>query len=301
MSLATRCPWCETVFRLTKEQAAVRAGLARCGICNHTFNALDYLVRASELGAQGERLLAASPQLLDPLVEQAYEDSLGSVRDHAADDSSPLPPAKAEDSAIVPPVQDEDVGHKKEADVAMENFSMPSFMRSQGDDERGPRSLAVRLGWATLSLVAFLILCGQLLYYWRGDLLIRFPGAYAPVAQACQMLGCSIVPPHDIEMISIESSALEPVPNAHDVMTFSTLLRNNSPVAERYPDLELTLTDAQDKPEVRRVLTPADYLSSAQRKLINQGLAANSELPVKVEFEISGMPVAGYRAGVFYP
>jgi predicted Zn finger-like uncharacterized protein len=57
MSLAARCPWCETVFRLTEGQVSAKGGMARCGVCNHTFNALDALlsdsaVAALERGAQ---------------------------------------------------------------------------------------------------------------------------------------------------------------------------------------------------------------------------------------------------------
>ncbi len=57
MSLAARCPWCETVFRLTEGQISAKGGMARCGVCSHTFNALDALlsdsaVAALERGAQ---------------------------------------------------------------------------------------------------------------------------------------------------------------------------------------------------------------------------------------------------------
>ena len=39
MLLATRCPFCETVFRIQPQQLAVRHGLVRCGHCQETFDA----------------------------------------------------------------------------------------------------------------------------------------------------------------------------------------------------------------------------------------------------------------------
>lgn len=44
MLLATRCPHCETVFRLQREQLALHDGLVRCGHCRQVFDAARALV-----------------------------------------------------------------------------------------------------------------------------------------------------------------------------------------------------------------------------------------------------------------
>ncbi|VBT11651.1 DUF3426 domain-containing protein [Burkholderia pseudomallei] len=44
MLLATRCPHCETVFRLQREQLALHDGLVRCGHCQQVFDAARALV-----------------------------------------------------------------------------------------------------------------------------------------------------------------------------------------------------------------------------------------------------------------
>ncbi|AOI81445.1 zinc-ribbon and DUF3426 domain-containing protein [Burkholderia cepacia] len=44
MLLATRCPHCETVFRLQQEQLSLPQGLVRCGHCHEVFNASESLV-----------------------------------------------------------------------------------------------------------------------------------------------------------------------------------------------------------------------------------------------------------------
>lgn len=44
MLLATRCPHCETVFRLQQEQLSLHEGLVRCGHCHAIFNASESLV-----------------------------------------------------------------------------------------------------------------------------------------------------------------------------------------------------------------------------------------------------------------
>ncbi|WP_310043638.1 zinc-ribbon and DUF3426 domain-containing protein [Paraburkholderia caribensis] len=47
MLLATRCPFCETVFRLQPEQLTLRRGLVRCGHCKEVFDASSSLFDVS--------------------------------------------------------------------------------------------------------------------------------------------------------------------------------------------------------------------------------------------------------------
>ena len=42
--MRTRCPACETVFRVTSEQLRAKAGKVRCGYCQAVFNAFDELI-----------------------------------------------------------------------------------------------------------------------------------------------------------------------------------------------------------------------------------------------------------------
>ncbi|ACR27700.1 DUF3426 domain-containing protein [Burkholderia glumae] len=44
MPLATRCPHCETVFRISPEHLKLHGGLARCGHCQQVFDAVNALV-----------------------------------------------------------------------------------------------------------------------------------------------------------------------------------------------------------------------------------------------------------------
>jgi predicted Zn finger-like uncharacterized protein len=50
MLLATRCPFCDTVFRLQPAQLALRRGLVRCGHCHEVFDASSSLFELNENG-----------------------------------------------------------------------------------------------------------------------------------------------------------------------------------------------------------------------------------------------------------
>ncbi|WP_080433639.1 DUF3426 domain-containing protein [Burkholderia ubonensis] len=75
MLLATRCPHCETVFRLQQEQLVLHGGLVRCGHCRQIFDAAESLVH--EHAPQPEAALAG-----DADHERAAEEAPGA--DHAA-------------------------------------------------------------------------------------------------------------------------------------------------------------------------------------------------------------------------
>lgn len=63
--MKTRCPSCQTTFRVTPEQLKARAGKVRCGQCQTVFNALDGLLDEAERSGEAARpaalALAAPP------------------------------------------------------------------------------------------------------------------------------------------------------------------------------------------------------------------------------------------------
>lgn len=46
MSLATRCPQCQTLFRVALGQLQMHEGQVRCGRCQHVFSGIDHLTAA---------------------------------------------------------------------------------------------------------------------------------------------------------------------------------------------------------------------------------------------------------------
>jgi hypothetical protein len=70
---------------------------------------------------------------------------------------------------------------------------------------------------------------------------------------------------------------------------------NNAHQAQSFPSIELTLTDRQDVPILRRKITPKEYLSGSSIKL-GEGLAGNDEVRVTLNINAANYPVSGFRA-----
>ncbi|WP_297362579.1 DUF3426 domain-containing protein [Thauera sp.] len=113
--MLTRCPACQTVFRLRPEQLHARRGEVRCGHCFHPFNALDNTVEVPDDAPPAPPAPAPRPARTDPLLDfdipevaparpirapapTAYEDDdwlLPAATEHPASAASVMRPAPA--------------------------------------------------------------------------------------------------------------------------------------------------------------------------------------------------------------
>jgi predicted Zn finger-like uncharacterized protein len=295
MTLATRCPSCQTVFRLSKDHASSHGGMVCCGICGETFNALNYLIAERDLSGLG--VLAGGddePESPPGIQTRQFELPMPSQPQPAGQaDRKREPVMSRKDSEPSPqaqPVPDEVVAAPRASSM---------FLKSISERERD--SWIGRLAWGLLALLGCVTLAGQAAYVWRDQLAAREPELVPFLEQACIGLHCHIDLPSDIEQIAIESSDLQSVPGAHDTYAFTTLLRSHDVYPVRLPAIELTLTDTADHALLRKVFVPGEYLNGAQKDRANVGIAPNGELLVKVVFEANGIKAAGFRTGVFFP
>ena len=176
-------------------------------------------------------------------------------------------------------------------------FAEPDFVTLGKRRQKIGRTLRISMG-----LGSFLLLVGLLaqgVYSFRDQIAARLPQVTPVLARACAMIGCRLALPAQIEALSIESSELQAVPGHSEMFVLTTLLRNDSGIVQAWPNIELTLNDANEQALARRVFAPADYLPATQDAA--KGFAANSEQAVKLFFEVMQLKAAGYRVGLFYP
>jgi hypothetical protein len=158
---------------------------------------------------------------------------------------------------------------------------------------------ARRWPWLLGALLLLLTLLAQAAYHYRSAITLLFPETKPYAAALCASLGCELPLPQRTELMSIEASDLQADTTNPNVMVLSATLKNRAIFNQQYPLLELTLTDAQDQPVVRRVLAPQDFLGKAVNT--QTGFAANTEIAIKVFIEGSEVKATGYRLYLFYP
>jgi predicted Zn finger-like uncharacterized protein len=171
----------------------------------------------------------------------------------------------------------------------------PEFVKRSRRQERTGKTRRILLG-AGIAVLA-LALAAQLVLAFRNTVAARYPGARPALSGACALLGCRVELPAEVENLAIETGELNPL--GADAYVLDTLLRNGGNLLQAWPSIELELIDADDKPVLRRVLGPADYLPPGVHA--GAGFGPHSEQPVKLHFALAGLKPSGYHTFVFYP
>jgi predicted Zn finger-like uncharacterized protein len=150
---------------------------------------------------------------------------------------------------------------------------------------------------AAVALVA--LLAGQAVFHYRDAVVAQWPAAKPLLAEMCAVVGCTVLPPHQIADLPILASDLQADPAHRGLLILTATLRNRAAIALAYPHLELSLTDARDQVVVRRALTPAEYAGGTAD--LAQGIPANGEVAIKLFIDASATTQAGYRLDPYYP
>ncbi|MGS0743327.1 DUF3426 domain-containing protein [Glaciimonas sp. GG7] len=191
----------------------------------------------------------------------------------------------------------------------------PSFIANPGDITAEPRFIAqakrkqhvggsFRTGMWIGSTLLLIALIGQASFTFRDHIAAHVPLLKPVLQRACNTLGCQINLPMAIDGLSIESNELQLIDPARNVFALSVLMRNRNSTVQAWPNIELTLNDANEKAIARRIFTPRDYLSETDATgatRIAQGFSRNTEYSAKLTFELSQLKASGYRVYLFYP
>lgn len=324
--MLTRCPGCTTTFRVTPEQVKARHGKVRCGRCQHVFDAIEFLVDAMPVAAAQEAGAPATAVAISPDTAPdgaATESTAASPASAHADSIDTATLAAEAPAVVVAPAETADADADATPDTATDTNAAPSAAASEmpaapaepaaaHEDSQDPllqpsplsaayaqaRALRVpRWPWTVAALLALLALLAQLAIAYRTELATRQPSLRPWLEMLCAQAHCTVGLPSNPDLVGIEASDLHP--SAQGGLELTATLRNRAPYAQGWPDLELTLTDGADKPIVRKVIAPAQYLPATLSA--EDGFAANTDVALQLQLDAGTLPAAGYRLYLFYP
>jgi predicted Zn finger-like uncharacterized protein len=239
--------------------------VTRCQVCATAFH-----VQRSQLAARGGKVRCGKCGTVFDGVAGLVEEGLESFQ---------LEPS--------PQLGLFDPSRRSEPDEALPEFLLR--------EDRQPRS---PLLWGLLIFAAAALFAAQLGYRYRGEIAGFSPAASEVFAAACKPLRCNPSPPKRPDLMSIESSDLQADPRSESLIVLNAVLRNRATYAQEYPALELTLTDEAERPVVRRVLAPADYVGGSRS---DQSLAAGAEASFRLTLDAGRTRATGYRLYLFFP
>lgn len=280
MRVITHCPACQTQFFATEEQLNKHGGKVRCGQCLQVFDARAQLITVTEDSA-----VAVSQ-------DSNLNDSIST-----ADMAATMQPAQS----VSPDIPADTTVSSAQAETIPAVQPAPSYLNDAVEKTKTrPQYAAKTRGWlwGLGSLLLLLLAVLQSLYFLRDEIAIYYPDLKPYLVQACQPLSCSINLPKQIESIIIDDSDMQEDADHPGLVRFSSTLINNGSHLLAYPNLELTLTDTDDKPVLRRIFKPAEYLPTDNK--IEDGIRAGEQVRIQLAITTSDIAVAGYRVFVTY-
>lgn len=266
--------------------------------------------------------LAAAAQLPAPVEEGASVAAAGYELPAAAEDEdealpladsapdAPQPAAAPEtesesESVAVPepevqaepepePEPEPEAESEPELETEPEPAVEPGFVRAARRKAFWQRK-GVRAALGLVSGVLVLGLAAQVALQERNALAAWQPSLRPALQSLCGVAGCTLAARQDIGQMVIASSAFTRTARA-DGYLLALTIENQASTPLAMPAVELTLTDVQDRPVLRRVLLPAQLSAPST-------LEAQAEWSVSIPVAVTETDarIAGYRALVFYP
>lgn len=156
--------------------------------------------------------------------------------------------------------------------------------------------------WAVLGLLGLAL---QAVWLFK-DPLATYQPALKPILEwVCEQVGCQIRPLQKTDAVVIDYASVDLLRSEHPLdelvleapqWTLQINLRNSDVVPVATPWVELTLTDVQDKPVMRKVLNLTEWGAPA---VMAPGEIREHELLLSLKRENASF--MGYRLLTFYP
>ena len=282
----TQCHQCLTVYRLQAQQLAKARGRFRCGHCGAVFDGLERLIEKlpDELFQDlPEEETSATPVVLEiPAMRPAPRQPALFVADEARDGRrEPRLPgewiALERDAAARSPPRLE-MGHPTQVEGA--------GRRAQ----QAARSSSTR--WWLGSLLLTLILGGQVAYAER-ERLADDPRVRPWLDRACDRLRCNLPLRSQIDAIRLLSREVRPHPQAPKALMISASMVNNAEFTQRFPIVEVTLSDLSDRAIAKRRFLPAEYLAESGN--VERGFPAGATAPLVFEVADPGQEAVAFE------
>lgn len=306
MPMITRCPACETTFRVGSAQLQTHGGMVRCGRCMTVFDGFKTLSVEPELTVSDgpdEQPTPALAHIEPPLPVEAAEQGHGAeqaVESTAIEQNAPafqLVPVSATELAAAAAAEPAAVEFDAGASETLDYGPAPRQLTLDEQLLREQQRVAAirrQRWWGAGAVLMALALVAQAVFVFRGDIATYLPAARPALAGACARAGCTINLTQSPRQIAIEASDLQAVDAARpNLIVLTATVRNHASHDLGFPALDLVLTNTRDHTLARRIFQPREYLDPARDP--HAGIPANAEVTIRLELDTADLNPAGFR------
>ena len=259
MNYITSCPACETQFLLTTEQLKAHRGKVQCGHCEHIFNAKNRLTEISDdihSPAEYQASIEAHGSDITQAIDEKPISEVLNVALGAVPNLDNLDDLEADEKSNDPYIGNTNITSQPDIIEVydVDQINAPIYIDDLITNPKFDKPKTKVNVWLMLFGLILAILAGiQSVYYLRTSISADYPQFKPYLVQACAALKCEIDLPKNLDFFALDDSDMQEDYAHKNVIKFSSLLINNAPYAQAYPNIELTLTDTADQPVLRRL------------------------------------------------
>ncbi len=270
----TRCPSCREAFSISDQQLEIAAGMVRCGMCEHVFDARLYLfdqprddmyesvdvVLEEDTTAIDIEFLDRELQGTHPHIPKSPRPNLPSAFDAAVHkgppEEDPVEDRQATEEPVVPKVIAEEV----------------SKLDSESHNIYWGRWLA---GFTGLLLLAALAL--QITAFIQPQLI---PQRYQTTL--CRWLKCSPKVPRAVDKIEVLNRSIYTHPTRKQALMVTVTIINKADFAQPYPIIKLRFLNVSGEVIAARQFAANHYLKNKP----TQGQLMETDIPLSIKLEV---------------
>lgn len=282
MSLATRCPHCQTAFQVTENQLKSHSGMVTCGVCKKSFNAIDELIGRvpvlSESDLPQENALSREDKLKELFDKKLAPLNLDLPKPQKQQEvASPAVNTQEKEPHLDSTNSKQEVAPEVKVDTPKPTpvedkkpVKQDSFKNEIKQIAPPPKKQSSTFWWWIGALILLLILIGQGVYFYSEKIISALPGTKNAVTNLCRMLNCPVkkvvVAPIVLNIKPGEVKKSETQPNTY---TQTVAISNLSDRATAWPILSLEILSQDNRVLSKQYITPARYLPTSSDTAIN--------------------------------
>jgi len=264
--MLTRCPQCETIFRVADQQLAARDGLVRCGRCLKVFKAVEYAYEVP------------IPTSTD--AEAVYEEEIVLASPDGAH------------TEVITERMSRDANSRDFNDSSSELPSLQELLWGK------KRSRTRPFFWLLGILFLLTILLAQIAWFFATEL-SRQPQLAPWIEKYCTFVGCVVLPERDIGLIELSRARVSPHPRYENVLVVRGSLINRAAFSQDFPLIEVSLSNRRGEIVARRAFDKKLFLT--KQNLDEATMSPNVRFPIFIEFINPGPTASGFEVRLVAP
>jgi predicted Zn finger-like uncharacterized protein len=231
--METRCPNCDTLFRITATQLEMAQGMVRCGYCQHVFDASIDEAQLNVIDNENQLDVFNQAEEIDDIDEALVPDrGIEQIEDEPS-----------EETPLFGDIQTELV---------------PDDLRTES--ARPQTSTLATVAWSFAILLMIGALIGE--YIWFNRYTLVHDQRLRPITnRLCEHVNCEKLQLRDPSKIEMLSRNVYTHPNQQEALMITTTMVNHADYAQPYPSVQIDFSNVRGELLASRRFTPEEYLN----------------------------------------